>query len=62
MLDSVVRIAGIALLVPKYGMPGFLAVMIASNLLTCTLNSTRMVRCLKKTKPKERPTLQPDTP
>ena len=62
VLDSVVRIAGIALLVPKYGMPGFLAVMIASNLLTCTLNSTRMVRCLKKTKPKERPTLQPDTP
>ena len=37
VLDSVVRIAGIALLVPKYGMPGFLAVMIASNLLTCTL-------------------------
>lgn len=62
VLDSVVRIAGIALLVPKYGIPGFLTVMIASNLLTCTLNSTRMVRCLKKSKPKERPTLQPDTP
>ena len=62
VLDSVVRIAGVALLVPKYGMPGFLAVMIASNLLTCTLNSTRMVRCLQQTKPKERPTLQPDTP
>lgn len=41
--DSAVRILGIVLLVPRYGMPGFLAVMVASNLITCALNTLRML-------------------
>ena len=46
VLDSILRIAGILWLMPQYGMPGFLAVMTASNLLTCWLNTGRMVRQL----------------
>lgn len=46
VLDSILRIAGILWLMPQYGMPGFLAVMTASNLLTCGLNTGRMVRQL----------------
>ena len=44
--DSVFRIAAIALLLPRYGIAGFLGVMIASNLLTFTLNTRRMLRVL----------------
>ena len=46
VLDSILRIAGILWLMPQYGMPGFLAVMTASNLLTCGLNTGRMVKKL----------------
>lgn len=45
LLDSAVRIAGIWLLLPRFGMAGFLAVMAASNLMTCALNTARMLRC-----------------
>ena len=48
VLDSILRIAGILWLMPQYGMPGFLAVMTASNLLTCGLNTGRMVRQLRR--------------
>ena len=41
--DSVIRIAAIALLVPKTGMKGFLAVMVFSNLFTGLLNFRRLV-------------------
>ena len=44
LADSVLRIAAICLLLPRYGMPGFLAVMIASNLFTFTLNTRRMLK------------------
>lgn len=50
VLDSILRMAGIAWLVPQYGMAGFLAVMIASNALTCILNTSRMLRCMKQSK------------
>ncbi|MGN0652811.1 MAG: polysaccharide biosynthesis C-terminal domain-containing protein, partial [Gemmiger sp.] len=60
VLDSALRIAGIALLVPRYGMNGFLGVMIASNLLTCTLNTARMIRCLSQPAKKQRPEPRPD--
>ena len=50
VLDSILRIAGILWLMPQYGMPGFLAVMTASNLLTCGLNTGRMVRQLRREK------------
>lgn len=48
VVDSVLRIAGICLLLPRYGMAGFLGVMIFSNLLTCLLNTTRMLRVIRK--------------
>lgn len=48
LLDSVLRIIGIWFLLPRCGMTGFLAVMIFSNLLTCTLNTVRMLRVTKK--------------
>lgn len=44
LFDSVFRIAAIALLLPRYGMIAFLGIMIASNLLTFTLNTRRMLR------------------
>lgn len=43
--DSILRIGGVLLLLPQKGMPGFLAVMLASNLFTCTLNTHRMLKC-----------------
>lgn len=43
LLDSALRIAGIWLFVPRWGITGFLAVMIFSNLLTCILNTIRML-------------------
>lgn len=43
MWDSVLRIAGVILLLPRYGMAGFLAVMLCSNCFTCALNCRRML-------------------
>ncbi|MGN0984529.1 MAG: oligosaccharide flippase family protein [Gemmiger sp.] len=43
LLDSALRMAGIWYFVPRRGMAGFLAVMILSNLLTCILNTLRML-------------------
>ena len=48
LLDSAFRIAAIWLLLPRYGMAGFLGVMIASNLLTFSLNMRRMMVQIKK--------------
>lgn len=41
--DSVFRIAGVILLLPRYGMQGFLFVMICSNLFTCAMNARRLI-------------------
>ena len=43
ILDSVLRILLIALLLPKWGMKGFLFVMLVSNLLTSLLNWLRLL-------------------
>ena len=42
LVDSIFRITAIALLLPRYGIAAFLGIMIASNLLTFTLNTRRM--------------------
>ncbi len=42
-VDSVMRIALTALLLPRWGMQGFLFVMLVSNLLTCLLNLRRLL-------------------
>lgn len=42
LVDSLFRITAIAMLLPRYGMAAFLGIMIASNLLTFTLNARRM--------------------
>lgn len=42
--DSVLRIAGVVVLAPRFGMWGFLFVMIFSNLFTCTLNLWRLLK------------------
>lgn len=47
VLDSALRILAMSALIPRYGMAGFFAVMAASNLLTCTLNLRRMLRCAR---------------
>lgn len=44
LLDSALRITAIALLLPRYGMPAFLGIMVASNALTCALNTRRMLK------------------
>lgn len=44
LMDSIFRIAAIALLLPRYGIMAFLGIMIASNLLTFTLNTRRMLK------------------
>ncbi|MBR5523749.1 MAG: polysaccharide biosynthesis protein [Clostridia bacterium] len=41
--DSVVRIGLIWFLLPRYGLTGFLFVMLVSNLLTCTLSTQRLL-------------------
>lgn len=43
-IDSSLRIALILLVVPRFGMDGFLAVMIFSNLLTCLLNFIKLLK------------------
>lgn len=42
LADSIFRITAIAVLLPRYGIAAFLGIMIASNLLTFTLNARRM--------------------
>lgn len=44
ILDSGLRIVLIALLVPHYGIRGFLYIMVISNLLTCLLNTGRLCK------------------
>lgn len=51
LFDSVFRIAAIWLVVPQYGMIGFLGVMAVSNLMTCGLNMRRMMEQIKKPSP-----------
>ena len=47
LADSVFRITAIWLLLPNYGITGFLAVMAVSNVMTCGLNLQRMVKKIK---------------
>ncbi len=54
LIDSAFRITAICLLLPRYGMAGFLAVMVGSNLLTFSLNMRRMLRQIKKPSPEEK--------
>ncbi len=42
--DSVLRIAGVILLLPHFGMKGFLFVMLCSNTFTCMMNFRRLVQ------------------
>lgn len=49
LVDSAFRIAAIALLLPRYGIAAFLGIMIASNLLTFTLNTRRMFQVSRAT-------------
>ena len=51
LLDSVFRITAIRLVLPQYGMAGFLWIMIASNVMTCGLNMRRMMVQIKKPSP-----------
>ena len=44
LLDSALRILGIVVLLPRYGIWAFLGIMAASNLLTFALNTRRMLR------------------
>mgnify|MGYP004627450617 FL=1 len=41
--DSIFRIAGVLLLLPRYGMKGFLAVILLSSLYTCTANTGHLL-------------------
>ena len=41
--DSVLRIAGVVLLLPRFGMKGFLAVILLSSIYTCTANTGRLL-------------------
>ena len=50
LADSVFRITAIWLLLPNYGITGFLAVMAVSNVMTCGLNLQRMVKKIKEDK------------
>lgn len=43
VVDSAVRIALIWLLLPRFGLAGFLFVMLVSNLLTCSLSTERLL-------------------
>ena len=47
--DSAVRIALIYLLLPRFGLTGFLYVMLVSNLLTCTLSTSRLLTVSRTT-------------
>ena len=41
--DAVLRIGGVAVLLPRYGMRGFLAVILLSSLYTCAANTGRLL-------------------
>ena len=41
--DAVLRLAGVAVLLPRYGMRGFLAVILLSTLYTCAANTGRLL-------------------
>ena len=41
--DAVLRIGGVAVLLPRYGMRGFLAVILLSSFYTCTANTGRLL-------------------
>lgn len=41
--DSILRIAGVALLLPRFGMKGFLFVILISSLYTCAANTGRLL-------------------
>ena len=43
--DSVLRIAGVMLLLPRFGMKGFLFVILLSACYTCAANTSRLLRC-----------------
>ena len=43
--DSVLRIAGVLLLLPRFGMKGFLFVILLSSCYTCLANTGRLLRC-----------------
>ncbi len=45
--DSVFRIAGVTLLLPRFGMDGFLFVMLCSNVFTCMMNLLRLIRAAR---------------
>lgn len=47
VIDSLFRIACIFAAVPKFGMAGFLGMMVVSNLFTCTMNVSRLMRVSK---------------
>lgn len=48
LLNSALRISAILLLLPRYGMPAFLGIMVFSNALTCGLNLWRMFVVIKR--------------
>lgn len=48
LVDSLLRIAAIAVLLPRYGIIAFLGIMIVSNLFTFTLNTRRMLKVAAK--------------
>ena len=41
--DAILRIAGVVLLLPRFGMKGFLAVILLSSLYTCAANTGRLL-------------------
>ena len=43
MWDSILRIVGVVLLLPRYGMPGFLFVILVSSCYTCLANTGRLL-------------------
>ena len=43
--DAILRIAGVVILLPRFGMKGFLAVILLSSLYTCMANTGRLLHC-----------------
>ena len=43
--DAILRIAGVVLLLPRFGMKGFLLVILLSSLYTCVANTGRLLHC-----------------
>ena len=42
--DAILRIAGVMVLLPRFGMKGFLFVIVVSSVYTCTANTGRLLR------------------